>query len=126
MLSRRREHGRDRPRQPRGLLGGEFSNSFVWPRMKILTKGRWLWTRTLGSTLVGEGIDTVTFVSIATLFHVAGFDPSIWLTLVVTNYLWKCGVEAVMTPVIIRLSICSSALSTKTITIITQTLIHSN
>jgi uncharacterized integral membrane protein (TIGR00697 family) len=82
---------------------GEFSNSFVLAKMKILTSGRWLWTRTIGSTLVGEGVDTVVFISLATLFRVPGFDPSIWLTLVVTNYLFKCGVEALMTPVTYRI-----------------------
>ena len=79
--------------------GGEFSNSFVLAKMKILTSGRWLWTRTIGSTLVGEGVDTLAFVSIATLLKVPGFVPEIWLTLVITNYLFKCGVEAIMTPV---------------------------
>jgi uncharacterized integral membrane protein (TIGR00697 family) len=78
---------------------GEFSNSFVLAKMKVLTRGRWLWTRTIGSTLVGEGIDTVLFVSIATLLLVPGFVPQIWLTLVLTNYLFKCGIEAIMTPV---------------------------
>jgi uncharacterized integral membrane protein (TIGR00697 family) len=82
--------------------GGEFSNSFVLAKMKILTKGRWLWTRTIGSTLVGEGVDTLAFVSIATFLKVPGFVPEIWLTLVVTNYLFKCGVEAIMTPVTYR------------------------
>jgi len=82
--------------------GGEFSNSFVLAKMKILTKGRWLWTRTIGSTLVGEGVDTLAFVSIATILKVPGFVPQIWLTLVVTNYLFKCGVEAIMTPVTYR------------------------
>jgi uncharacterized integral membrane protein (TIGR00697 family) len=82
--------------------GGEFSNSFVLAKMKILTQGRWLWTRTIGSTLVGEGVDTVTFISLATLLGVPGFVPSIWLTLVVTNYLFKCGIEAIMTPVTYR------------------------
>jgi hypothetical protein len=79
--------------------GGEFSNSFVLAKMKILTSGRWLWTRTIGSTLVGEGVDTLAFVSIATVLKVPGFVPEIWLTLVITNYLFKCGVEAIMTPV---------------------------
>jgi hypothetical protein len=46
---------------------GEFSNSFTLAKMKILTKGRWLWTRTIGSTLVGEFVDTVLFVAIAFL-----------------------------------------------------------
>jgi uncharacterized integral membrane protein (TIGR00697 family) len=71
----------------------------VLAKMKVLTRGRWLWTRTIGSTLVGEGIDTVLFVSIATLLLVPGFVPQIWLTLVLTNYLFKCGIEAIMTPV---------------------------
>ncbi len=81
---------------------GEFSNSFVLAKMKILTRGRWLWTRTIGSTLVGEGVDTLLFISLATLFKVSGFAPSIWLTLVITNYIFKVGVEAVMTPVTYR------------------------
>ena len=94
---------------PRIVLGsliayfaGEFSNSYTLAKMKILTRGRWLWTRTIGSTLVGEGVDTLAFISLATLFRVPGFAPSIWLTLVVTNYLFKCGVEALMTPVTYR------------------------
>jgi queuosine precursor transporter len=83
--------------------GGEFSNSFVLAKMKILTKGRWLWMRTIGSTLVGEGVDSLAFVSIATLLRVPGFVPDIWMTLVVTNYLFKCGVEALMTPFTYRI-----------------------
>ena len=78
---------------------GEFTNSFTLAKMKILTRGRWLWTRTIGSTLVGEGVDTLLFVSLATFFKVPGFAPKIWLTLVLTNYLFKVGVEALMTPV---------------------------
>jgi uncharacterized integral membrane protein (TIGR00697 family) len=78
---------------------GEFSNSFVMAKMKILTKGRWLWTRTIGSTLVGEGLDTLLFVSLATLLKVPGFAPQIWMSLVLTNYIFKVGIEAFMTPV---------------------------
>jgi len=81
---------------------GEFSNSFVLAKMKIITRGRWLWTRTIGSTLIGEGVDTVLFVTLATLFQVPGFVPEIWLTLVLTNYVFKVGVETVMTPVTYR------------------------
>jgi queuosine precursor transporter len=84
-------------------FAGEFSNSFILAKMKILTKGRWLWTRTIGSTLVGEGFDTLLFVSIATLMAVPGFAPGIWLSLVVTNYIFKCGIEALMTPVTYRI-----------------------
>jgi len=80
-----------------GFWSGEFSNSFVLAKMKILTKGRWLWTRTIGSTLVGELVDTVVFIVIASLFKV--FPWSLFLTLTLTNYLFKCGVEALMTPV---------------------------
>ena len=80
-------------------FGGEFSNSFVLAKMKILTQGRWLWMRTIGSTLVGEGLDSLLFVSLATVFKVPGFVPEIWLTLVLTNYLFKVAMEAVMTPV---------------------------
>jgi uncharacterized integral membrane protein (TIGR00697 family) len=76
---------------------GEFTNSFTLAKMKILTNGRWLWTRTIGSTLVGEFVDTVMFVAVASVFGV--FPWSLFLTLTVTNDLFKCGVEALMTPV---------------------------
>jgi hypothetical protein len=68
-------------------------------KMKILTRGRWLWTRTIGSTLVGEGLDSLLFVSLATLLKVPGFAPQIWMSLVLTNYLFKVGIESLMTPV---------------------------
>jgi uncharacterized integral membrane protein (TIGR00697 family) len=80
-----------------GYWAGEFSNSFVLAKMKIVTNGRWLWTRTIGSTLVGELVDTLTFIIIASLFGVFAWET--FMSLVVTNYLFKCGVEAVMTPV---------------------------
>jgi len=80
---------------------GEFSNSYVLAKMKIMTRGRWLWTRTIGSTLVGEGIDTVLFVGIATMLSV--FPAAAMWSLLLANYLFKVGVEAVMTPVTYRL-----------------------
>jgi queuosine precursor transporter len=80
-----------------GYWSGEFTNSFILARMKILTRGRWLWTRTIGSTIVGELVDTLVFVTIASAFKV--FPWSMFLTLFLTNYLFKCGVEALMTPV---------------------------
>jgi uncharacterized integral membrane protein (TIGR00697 family) len=46
-------------------LVGEFSNSFVLAKMKIATDGRWLWTRTVGSTLVGQGLDSLVFITLA-------------------------------------------------------------
>jgi uncharacterized integral membrane protein (TIGR00697 family) len=80
-----------------GYWTGEFSNSFILAKMKILTSGRWLWTRTIGSTLVGELVDSLVFVAVASLFSV--FPWSLFITLVLTNYLFKCSVEAVMTPI---------------------------
>jgi uncharacterized integral membrane protein (TIGR00697 family) len=80
-----------------GYWSGEFTNSFTLAKMKILTRGRWLWMRTIGSTIVGELVDTVVFVVIASLFKV--FPWELFLTLTVTNYLFKCGIEALMTPV---------------------------
>ena len=80
-----------------GYWTGEFTNSFVLAKMKIMTNGRWLWTRTIGSTLTGELVDTVMFVVVASLFGV--FPWSLFITLTVTNYLFKCGLEALMTPV---------------------------
>jgi uncharacterized integral membrane protein (TIGR00697 family) len=80
-----------------GYWTGEFTNSFILAKMKILTNGCWLWMRTICSTLVGELLDTVMFVAVASAFGV--FPWSLFLTLTVTNYLFKCGVEILMTPV---------------------------
>lgn len=79
-----------------GFWFGEFSNSFILARMKVLTNGRWLWSRTIGSTLVGQLVDTAMFVVVATAFGV--FPWSLFLTLTLTNYLFKVGIEASMTP----------------------------
>lgn len=76
---------------------GEFSNSFVLAKMKVLTNGRWLWSRTIGSTLVGELVDTIMFVVVASAFGV--FPWSLFATLILTNYIFKVGMEALMTPV---------------------------
>ena len=82
-------------------FAGEFSNSFILAKMKILTRGRWLWMRTIGSTLVGEAVDTAAFVFIATLTGV--FSWGVFATLVLTNYIFKVGIEAIMTPVTYRI-----------------------
>jgi queuosine precursor transporter len=79
-----------------GFWTGEFTNSFILAKMKVLTEGRWLWARTVGSTIFGQLVDTVLFVVVASAFRV--FPWSLFLTLTVTNYLFKCGVEALMTP----------------------------
>ena len=80
-----------------GFWTGEFTNSFILAKMKVLTNGRWLWMRTIGSTILGELVDTVVFVVVASAFGV--FPWSLFRTLVITNYIFKCGVEAIMTPV---------------------------
>jgi len=79
-----------------GFWLGEFSNSFTLARMKVLTNGRWLWARTIGSTLIGELVDTVAFVAVASALGV--FPWSLFLTLTVANYIFKVGIEALMTP----------------------------
>ena len=77
-------------------FAGEFSNSFVLAKMKIWTEGRFLWMRTIGSTLVGEGVDTILFASIA-FFGTMPNDA--FTALIISNYIFKCSVEAVFTPV---------------------------
>ncbi|MDD5103502.1 MAG: queuosine precursor transporter [Candidatus Peribacteraceae bacterium] len=82
-------------------LFGEFSNSYVLAKMKILTEGRWLWMRTIGSTLVGEGLDSVIFITLACAFGV--FPWAIALSLIIANYILKVGIEVVFTPVTYRI-----------------------
>ncbi len=79
---------------------GSFSNSYVMARMKIMTAGRWLWGRTIGSTLVGQGVDTTSFILIAALLGV--FPWEIIVSLILTNYLFKVGIEVLMTPLTLR------------------------
>jgi len=77
-------------------LMGEFSNSVILAVMKVITKGKWLWTRTIGSTLVGEGVDSLVFILIATL---AGVFPWVsFASLVLTNYIFKVSIEVLFTP----------------------------
>ena len=78
---------------------GSFSNSYVLAKMKLWTQGRWLWTRTIGSTLVGELVDS-------SLFYVIAFY-GIWATadlvkITIAQYLLKTSWEIVMTPVTYR------------------------
>jgi len=74
---------------------GSFVNSFVLAKMKILTSGRWLWTRTIGSTLCGELVDSALFYTIA----FAGQWPTKQLiSVTVTQYVLKSSWEVVMTP----------------------------
>jgi queuosine precursor transporter len=80
-----------------GYLCGEFTNSFTLAKLKIYTKGHFLWVRTIGSTIVGELVDTFIFVIVAIYFGI--FPISLLVTLVLSNYVFKCGIEALMTPV---------------------------
>lgn len=76
---------------------GEFVNSFVLAKMKILTQGRWLWTRTIGSTIFGEGVDSMIFYPLA--FYGTGIIPNDKLPLVMlAQFVGKVGVEVVFTP----------------------------
>jgi uncharacterized integral membrane protein (TIGR00697 family) len=76
-------------------LVGEFANSFVLAKMKIATKGRWLWSRTIGSTLIGEGLDSLLFMSLA----FAGTIPvSSLMGAIITQWLAKSLYEALVTP----------------------------
>lgn len=77
-------------------LVGEFANSVVLAKLKVATNGRFLWLRTIGSTLIGEALDSLIFVTIATLAGV--FPREIFITLVLTNYIFKTFIEMVMTP----------------------------
>ncbi|MGI8972260.1 MAG: queuosine precursor transporter [Dehalococcoidia bacterium] len=81
---------------------GEFVNSYVLARLKLLTQGRRLWTRTIGSTVVGQAVDTVVFVAIAFwLGSKATGHPlpaAVLWKLVWSVYIFKVGVEVVLTP----------------------------
>ncbi len=75
---------------------GSFSNSFILAKMKVWTKGKMLWVRTISSTLVGELIDSSLFILIAFW----GILPnSLLITLIISNYLFKSGIEILFTPI---------------------------
>jgi uncharacterized integral membrane protein (TIGR00697 family) len=76
-------------------FAGEFSNSYLLSRLKIKTKGRYLWLRTISSTLLGEGIDTMLFCLIA--FY-GSMPDGLLLTIIISNYIFKCSVEVLFTP----------------------------
>jgi hypothetical protein len=87
---------------PRIVLGsllafwaGSFANAALLARLKTLTQGRWLFLRTIGSTVIGEGVDTLVFCAIAFLGVLP--DNVVW-TIVVSNYVFKVAVEVLFTP----------------------------
>jgi uncharacterized integral membrane protein (TIGR00697 family) len=77
------------------FMVGDFVNSYVLARMKVATAGRYLWMRTIGSTIVGQGIDSLIFYPIA--FYGLWNDDRL-VTILIVNWLFKVGVEVVMTP----------------------------
>ena len=77
---------------------GEFVNSFVLAKMKILTTGKYLWSRTIGSTIFGEGVDSALFYPLAFL-GVAGWTTKAVITLAITQWVIKTLWEVVLTPV---------------------------
>ncbi|OGA64133.1 MAG: hypothetical protein A3G81_01705 [Betaproteobacteria bacterium RIFCSPLOWO2_12_FULL_65_14] len=77
---------------------GEFVNSFTLAKMKILTAGRWLWTRTIGSTIVGEAVDSALFYPLA--FYNSGIIPNDKLLAIMgAQFVLKVAVEVLLTPV---------------------------
>jgi queuosine precursor transporter len=76
-------------------LAGEFLNSFVLAKMKVMTSGRFLWMRTIGSTLIGELADSAVFITVA---FSGIWPPDTILTGVITQWLLKSGYEVIATP----------------------------
>lgn len=77
---------------------GEFVNSYIMAKMKIWSAGRWLWTRTIGSTIFGEGVDSLLFYPLA--FYGSGVIPNDKLPLVMgAQFVAKVGVEVLFTPI---------------------------
>ncbi|MFI5305744.1 MAG: queuosine precursor transporter [Polyangiales bacterium] len=82
-----------------GYFCGEFANSFTLAKLKIFTAGRLLWTRTIGSTIVGEACDTVVFYPLA--FY-GTWSSDLLLKVMIANYVLKVGWEVVATPITYR------------------------
>ncbi|MFL5519184.1 MAG: queuosine precursor transporter [Gemmatimonadales bacterium] len=80
-------------------FAGEFCNSYVLAKMKLRTGGRMLWLRTIGSTIVGEAVDSMIFYPLAFL---GVWSRDLVIQVLISNYLLKVGWEAVMTPVTYR------------------------
>jgi queuosine precursor transporter len=83
-------------------FAGEFCNSYVLAKMKLLTQGRNLWMRTIGSTIVGEAVDSAIFYPAAFLHAPGWTDQMVW-NVMAANYALKVGWEVVMTPFTYRI-----------------------
>ena len=77
---------------------GEFANSVVLAKMKVWTDGRYLWTRTIGSTVVGQGVDSLIFYPLAFL-GAAGWTSDLVLKVLITQWVLKVSWEVLLTPV---------------------------
>ena len=77
---------------------GEFANSLVLAKMKIWTHGKYLWTRTIGSTVIGQGVDSLIFYPLA-FWGAAGWTNELVMQVLVTQWVLKIGWEALLTPV---------------------------
>jgi queuosine precursor transporter len=77
---------------------GEFANSIVLARMKILTQGKHLWSRTIGSTIVGQGVDSLIFYPLA-FWGLEGWPPEQVMQVVISQFVLKVTWEALLTPV---------------------------
>jgi uncharacterized integral membrane protein (TIGR00697 family) len=75
---------------------GDFANSYTMARMKLLTNGKWLWTRTIGSTVVGQGVDTALVI---TLTFAGKYPVATLANMIATGYLLKVGYEVLATPI---------------------------
>ncbi|MEP9353290.1 queuosine precursor transporter [Xanthobacter sp. KR7-65] len=75
---------------------GEFANAYVLAWMKVLTRGHLLWTRTIGSTVVGQAVDSLIFYPLAFL---GTWETHLVISVMISNYLLKVGWEALLTPV---------------------------
>ena len=74
---------------------GEFANSYTMAKLKLITKGRMLWTRTVGSTVVGQAVDTTLVIVIT---FAGTFSPHKLVTIILTGYLLKVAYEVLATP----------------------------
>ena len=77
---------------------GEFANSVVLAKMKVWTEGRYLWTRTIGSTIIGEGIDSLIFYPLA-FWGAAGWTNDLVIKVLITQWALKVSWEVLLTPV---------------------------
>jgi len=77
---------------------GEFANSFVLAKLKVITEGRFLWVRTIGSTFVGQGLDSLIFYPLA-FYGLTGWPPETLFQVVLSQWAIKTTWEAVLTPV---------------------------